>query len=131
GDRLVEAGVGDLDREVAAAQLGGDVVPGVVAEALGERAGFAGHRLAVVNYLHDQGPGLAVEPADQVVALAAPAGDQAGGLGGVAQAQVGLGPVVGRRAAAGDVDERPAAGSGPGQGDVAGDRPGGDRGARG
>src|SRR4029450_4725296 len=105
GDRLVEAAVVDLEREGAAAQLGGDVVPGVVAEALGERAGFAGHRLAVVNYLDDQGSGLAVEPADQVVALAAPAGDQAGGLGGVAQAQVGLGPVVGRRAAPGAGDE--------------------------
>src|SRR5215211_6744089 len=126
--RVVEAGLGDLDRQLTATQLGGDVVPGVVAEPGRQRAGLADHRLAAVDHLDDQGPGLAVEPADQVVALAAPAGDQAGGLGPIAEPQVGLGPVVGRRPAGGDVDQRLAARRGPGQVDVAADRPVGHRG---
>ena len=127
GHRVVEPGVGDLDGQHPAAQLGGDVVPDVVAEPVREGAGLLAERPPAADHVGDQGPGLAVEPADHVVALAPPAGDQPGGGRALAQAQVGLGPVVGRRPAAGDLDVRLAAGR-AGQLEAAADRPVGDRG---
>ena len=98
GHRVVEPGVGDLDGQHPAAQLGGHVVPDVVAEA---RRGGGWPRGRATSPppddVGDQGPGLGgPSQLTQVVALAPPAGDQPGGGRALAEAQVGLGPVVGR-----------------------------------
>ena len=128
GHRVVEPGVGDLHGQHPAAQLGGDVVPDVVAEPFRQRAGLPAEGPPAPDHVGDQGPGLAVEPAHQVVAPVPPAGDQAGGGRALAKAQVGLGPVVGRRAAGRHLDLRLAGPGGAQLDRAAADGPVGDRG---